>query len=328
MATKKRSGEIRDIEDLPGVGPKTAQKLREAGYDTLIAIAAATPEELAEKVGIGEGVAKKIIEAARKAVGMDFETAEQLYQRRQLVQRITTGSKALDELLGGGIETQAITEAFGEFGSGKTQLAHQLAVNVQLPKEKGGLSEPDKPAEVVYIDTEGTFRAERIMQMAQAVGLDPHEALRHIFVARAINTDHQIALVHKIPELIKEGHNIKLIIVDSITAHFRAEYVGRGMLAERQQKLNRHLRDLLKLATMYNLAVYVTNQVMARPEGYGSYLDLVQAVGGHVLAHAVTYRIFLRKGKGGVRIARLVDAPHLPEREVTFKITDEGIRDV
>ncbi|HID05180.1 MAG TPA: DNA repair and recombination protein RadA, partial [Aigarchaeota archaeon] len=303
----------RDIEDLPGVGPKTAEKLKEAGYFDIISIAAATPAELAEAAGIGEATAKKIIEAARKAMGMEFETADEILKRRKSVKRITTGSKNLDSLLGGGIETQALTEAFGEFGSGKTQLAHQLSVTVQLPLEKGGLSEPDKPASVVYLDTEGTFRPERIEAMAKALGLDPEEVLKRIFVVHVVNTDHQIAVVHKIPELIRKGHNIKLIVVDSITAHFRAEYVGRGTLAERQQKLNRHVRELLKLATIYNLAVYVTNQVMAKPEGYYG-LELVQAVGGHVLAHAVTYRIFLRKGKGGVRIARLIDAPHLPER--------------
>jgi len=322
-----KKGKIQDIEDLPGVGPKTAEKLRQAGYHTLMDIAAASVHELSDAVGIGEETAKKIIETAKEALGYGFQSAYDYYLNRQQVERITTGSKALDELLGGGIETQSIVEAFGEFGSGKTQLGHQLAVNVQLPKDKGGLSEENKIAEAVYIDTEGTFRPERIRQMAKAVGLNPDDALKHILVARALNTDHQMSLVRKIPKLIKEGHNIRLIVIDSITAHFRAEYVGRETLAERQQKLNKHLRDLLKLATTYNLIVYVTNQVMARPDSYIG-IDFVQAVGGHVLAHAITYRIFLRKGKGGVRIARLIDAPHLPEREVTFRITDEGVRDV
>jgi len=324
MSNKKK--EIKDLTDLPGVGPKTAQKLREAGIYTLTDLAMASIHELVEKVGIGEETARKLIEAAEEAIGFGFESAFDYYEKRKNIEKITTGSKALDELMGGGVETQALIEAFGEFGSGKTQLGHQLSVNVQLPKEKGGLSEPDKPAKAVYIDTEGTFRPERIEQMATAVGLDPKEALKNIFYVKAFNTDHQINIVKKISKLINEGHNIRLVVIDSITAHFRAEYVGRGVLAERQQKLNQHLRDLLKLASMYNLAVYVTNQVMAKPEGYYG-LDLVQAVGGHVLAHAITYRIFLRKGKGGVRVARLIDAPHLPEREVTFKITEEGIRD-
>jgi len=324
MSEKRK--EVKDLTDLPGVGPKTAQKLREAGIYTLADLAMASVHELVEKVGIGEETAKKLIEAAEEALGLDFLSALDYYEKRKSIERITTGSKALDELLGGGVETQSLIEAFGEFGSGKTQIGHQLSVNIQLPKEKGGLSEPDNPAKAVYIDTEGTFRPERIEQMASAVGLDPKEALKNIFYVKALSTDHQLNIVKKIPKLINDGNNIRLIVVDSITAHFRAEYVGRGVLAERQQKLNQHLRDLLKLASMYNLAVYVTNQVMAKPEGYYG-LDLVQAVGGHVLAHAITYRIFLRKGKGGVRVARLIDAPHLPEREVTFKITDEGVRD-
>jgi DNA repair protein RadA len=317
--------DIKEIEDLPGVGAKTAEKLRQAGYYTLMDLATASVQELSETVGIGEETAKKLIETAKEALGLGFQSAYDYYLQRQKVEKITTGSEALNELLGGGIETQSIVEAFGEFGSGKTQLGHQLAVNVQLPKEKGGLFDSE-PVKVVYIDTEGTFRPERIRAMAEAVGLDPDEALKNIIIARATSTDDQMLFVRRIPKLIQEGNNVRLVVIDSITAHFRAEYVGRGTLAERQQKLNKHLRDLLKLATTYNLAVYVTNQVMAKPDSFIG-IDLVQAVGGHVLAHAITYRIFLRKGKGGVRIARLIDAPHLPEREVAFKITEEGIRD-
>jgi len=318
--------QIKDLEDLPGVGPKTAQKLREAGIFSLEDLAVSSVHELVEKVGLGEETAKKLLEMAQDIVGQGFISAYDFYSSRKAVERITTGSKALDDLLGGGVETQALIEAFGEFGSGKTQLGHQLAVNVQLPKEKGGLSEPDKPAQAVYIDTEGTFRPERIVQMAKGVELDPDSVLKNIIFIRAYNSDHQVNIVKKIPSLIHEGRNIRLVVIDSITAHFRAEYVGRSNLAERQQKLNQHLRDLLKLATVYNLAVYVTNQVMAKPEGYFA-LDQ-QAVGGHVLAHAITYRIFLRKGKERTRIARLIDAPHLPEREAIFRISEEGIRDV
>jgi len=203
-----------------------------------------------------------------------------------------------------------------------TQVAHQLAVDVQLPPEKGGLN-----GKAVYIDTEGTFRPERLKQMAEAVGLDPKEALKNVYHMKVFNTDHQMLAVYKAEELIKKGEPIKLIIVDSLTALFRAEYTGRGQLAERQHKLGRHVHDLLRVAELYNVAVYVTNQVMAKPDSFIPGLEAVQAVGGHVLAHASTYRVFLRKGKKGIRIARLVDSPHLPEREVTFVITEEGIRD-
>ncbi|MEM1782801.1 MAG: DNA repair and recombination protein RadA [Nanopusillaceae archaeon] len=316
------------LEDLPGVGPKTAQKLREIGIYTVEDLAMSSVHELVEKAGLGEETAKKLIEIADEVVGKGFMSAFDFYLSRKNVERITTGANALDDLLGGGVETQAILEAFGEFGSGKTQLGHQLSVNVQLPKERGGLATSNDPeVKVVYIDSEGTFRPERIENMAKALGLDPEKTLRNIFYVKVFNTDHQMRVIKKIPKLIQEGNNIRLIVIDSITAHFRAEYVGRGVLAERQQKLNQHLRDLLKIATVYNLAVYVTNQVMAKPEGFFG-LDLVQAVGGHVLAHAITYRLFLRRGKEKTRIARLIDAPHLPEREAIFKIVDEGIRDV
>ncbi|RDD52492.1 DNA repair and recombination protein RadA [Nanoarchaeota archaeon NZ13-N] len=316
-----------NLEDLPGVGPKTAKKLREVGIYSIQDLAMSSVHELVEKVGLGEETAKKLIEMAEEMIGKGLSTAYDFYQARKNVEKITTGSHALDDLLGGGIETQALIECFGEFGSGKTQLGHQLAVNVQLPKEMGGLATPDSPVKAVYIDTEGTFRPERIEQMAKALNLNPEETLKNIFYIKVFNTDYQVRVVRKIPHLIHEGHNIRLIVIDSITAHFRAEYVGRGVLAERQQKLNQHLRDLLKIASIYNVAVYVTNQVMAKPEGFFG-LDLVQAVGGHVLAHAITYRIFLRKGKEKTRIARLIDAPHLPEREAIFRISDEGIRDV
>ncbi len=222
-------------------------------------------------------------------------------------------------MLGGGVETQAITETYGRFGSGKTQIGFQLAVNVQLPPEKGGLGRP-----CLWIDTENTFSPSRIISMAKAAGLDPQEALENIYVARAFNSEHQIYLVERSPELIEEK-NIGLIVIDSLTSHFRADFVGRGELAQRQQKLNKHLHHLQRLADAYNLAVYITNQVMARPDIL--FGDPTAPVGGNVLAHMSTYRIYLRRGRKGTRIARLVDAPNLPEREAIFIITESGIKD-
>ena len=318
MAEKEKK-KVQRIEDLPGIGPTTAEKLREAGYTTIESIAVASPAELAEVAGLGEGTAIKIINAAREALEMGWMSAKELMERRKDVGRITTGSQALDELIGGGVETQAITEFYGKFGSGKTQICHQLAVNVQLPLEKGGLD-----GNTLYIDTENTFRPERIIQMAKHVGLDPEQALEHIYVARAYNSDHQMLLAEKAREIIEEK-NIKLIIVDSLTAHFRAEYVGRGALAERQQKLNRHIHTLQKLADTYNVAVVVTNQVMAKPDMF--FGDPTEPVGGHVLGHAATYRIYIKKSKGDKRVARLVDSPHLPEGEAIFRITMNGIED-
>jgi DNA repair protein RadA len=309
-----------ELEDLPNVGEKTAQKLRDAGFADMMRLATATAKELSVKAEIGEGVAEKVIEAARKAEQIDFETALDVMERRKDIGRITVGSTAFDELIGGGIETQAITEVFGEFGSGKSQISHELAVTVQLPPEQGGLD-----AECVFIDTENTFRPERIEQIANGFELDMEEVLQKIHIARAFNSNHQILMAEKVNELIQSGTNIRLVIVDSLTAHFRAEYVGREALASRQQKLNQHLHTLQNIANTYNIAVFVTNQVQARPDAF--FGSPTKAIGGHVLGHAATYRVWLKKGLAGKRIARLVDSPHLPEGESVFKITTEGIVD-
>lgn len=309
-----------ELEELPSVGEKTAQKLRDAGFADMMRLATATTKELAVKAEIGEGVAEKIIETARKAESIDFETAYDVMERRRDVGKITAGSEAFNELIGGGIETQSLTEVFGEFGSGKSQISHELAVTVQLPRDKGGID-----GECVFIDTENTFRPERIEQITSGFELDPEDTLQKIHIARAFNSSHQILMADKINELIQSGLNIRLVIVDSLMAHFRAEYVGRESLATRQQKLNQHLHALQNIANTYNVAVFITNQVQARPDAF--FGSPTKAIGGHVLGHASTYRIWLKKGLAGKRIARLVDSPHLPEGECVFKITADGIVD-
>jgi DNA repair protein RadA len=200
-----------------------------------------------------------------------------------------------------------------------TQLAHQLCVNVQLPPEQKGLS-----AKAIYIDTENTFRPQRIRDMAIGVGLDPAETLKNIYYIRSYNTDQQLLIADKCEEMV-ERENIKLIIVDSLTAHFRAEFAGRGTLADRQQKLNRHLMTLHRIADIHDLAVVVTNQVQARPDVF--FGDPTRPIGGHIVAHSATTRVYLRKSKPPKRIARIFDSPNLPEREAVFSITEQGIRD-
>jgi len=315
-----KSTKLTSITDLPGIGEKTAEKLKEAGYVDLLSMAAASPGELSAVAEIGEGTALKIILAARESLDLGFTTAEEIMKRRELVGRITTGSPVLNALYGGGIQTQAITESFGKFGSGKSQLGFQLSVNCLLPKERGGLG-----GDVAFIDTENTFRPERVIAMGEAVGLSKDEVLKRILVARAFNSDHQMLLVDQVEKLINNGKNIKLIVVDSVVAHFRAEYLGRGTLATRQQKLNRHLHRLQRLADVYNLAVYITNQVMSKPDAMWG--PDIEATGGNVLGHAATYRVYLRKGKGLQRIARMIDSPDLPDGEAVFRITEEGIKD-
>jgi len=308
-----------DISKLAGVGEKTAEKMKEAGYTDYMSIAAASAGNLVDAIGVGEDTANKIIESAREKMKMGFEPATEILKKRQLVGRITTGSKTLDQLLGGGVETQCILEAHGAFGSGKSQVAHQLAVNVQLPPEKGGLG-----GKAIFIDTEQTFRPERIQQMAEAAGMNPKKVLENILVARAYNSDHQILLADKAEDFVK-GNNVRLIIVDSVTAAFRSDYTGRGTLANRQQRLNRHLHVLQKLADVHNLAVFVTNQVMSRPDIL--FGDPTAPIGGHIMGHQATFRLYLRKSKGDKRIAKLIDSPCLPEGETIFLVKTEGIRD-
>lgn len=316
--TEKSRKDIQ-LKDIPGVGSKIADKLREVSFTDPMVIAVTSPSELASIAEIGEGQAAKIINYVRQQLEIGFETADRILERRNTVAKITTGSKNLDSLLGGGIETQAITESYGAFGSGKTQIGFQLAVRAQLPKEKGGLE-----GNVLWIDTENTFRPDRISQIAKSLKMNPEEVLKNIYVARAYNSEHQMLLIEKAKEII-ENNNIKLIVIDSLTSHFRSDFVGRGELANRQQKLNRHLHSLQKLADAFNLAVYITNQVMARPDVL--FGDPTAPVGGHVLAHQATYRIYLRRGREGTRIARLVDSPGLPESEAIFKINENGLKD-
>jgi DNA repair protein RadA len=318
-----------EIEDLPGVGPTTADKLREAGYTTVESIATISPVELAEVAEIGESTAKKLIRAAREVANVGgFKTGWDIFEQRKNVKKLKTLVPELDELLGGGMETQAITEMYGEFGSGKSQIAHQMAVNVQLPEDRGGLS-----GSALFIDTENTFRPERIEQMVNGLGGDVpplQEFLDHIHVARAHTSDHQMLMIDTARELANELRStdrpVRIFIVDSLTAHFRAEYAGRGTLAPRQQKLNRHMHDLFRLCDEHNAIGLVTNQVMSNPAVF--FGDPTKPIGGHIVGHSATFRLYLRKSKGGKRIARLVDSPNLPEGEATFMVEQAGLRPV
>ncbi len=305
------------VMDLSGVGAATADKLALAGFDDLMAVAVATPGELIDAAGLTEAVARKMIQEARGHLKMGFMSGADILAKRAKVLRISTGSKNFDGIVGGGFETGAIIECFGAYGSSKTQVGHSLCVQVQ---------KMDPKAVAVYIDTENTFRPERIQDMAKGAGLDPQKALANIKVARAFNSDHQMLLAEKVADLVKEGLPVRLVVVDSLTAHFRAEFVGRGTLAERQQKLNKHMHVLSKLADMYNICIYVTNQVMAKPDQF--FGDPTEAIGGHIVGHNSTFRIYLRKGKKGTRVAKLVDSPNLADAEAIFEVTEKGLKDV
>jgi len=313
------------VAELEGVGQALEKKLREAGITSLLDLAAATPSEVAEAIGGSEKAACELIMMAQdklRSIGLlekEFMQASEAYERRKRLMRCTTGSRSLDELLGGGIETQAITELYGEYGSGKTQLCHTLCVTCQLPPEKGGLG-----GGALYIDTESTFRPERLYQIAESRGLDPMRVLSKVIFTRIYNSSHLELIIKNLGEVV-EKHGIRLVVVDSIISLHRAEFTGRGALAERQQRLNNLLHRLLRVAEVYNIAAVVTNQVQAQPDTF--FGDPTKPAGGHIIAHACTYRIYLKK-VGQERKAIMVDSPCHPYSEAVFTISEKGVADV
>ena len=314
-----------DLSDLEGVGPVTKKKLEDAGIHTLMDLVVRGPVELEEISSMTSETCEKIVTKARKqliesgAIVKEFATASESYTRRQSIGKISTCTDALDDLLGGGIETQAVTEVYGEFGCGKTQLCHTLCVSVQKPKEEGGLD-----GNVLYIDTEGTFRPERIVSIAKMQNMDPTKVLDRIIVARAYNSAHQILILEEAGKMIQE-ENVKLIISDSTTGLFRTEYLGRGTLASRQQKLGRYIRLLSRIAEAYNCAVVATNQVSSSPDAF--FGDPTRPVGGNIIGHASTYRIYIRKGGKNKRVAKIVDSPHHALSEAVFELGEMGVQD-
>jgi DNA repair protein RadA len=266
---------------------------------------------------MGVDTAIKVNTLARLKIDPGFVSASDLLEIRKHMMKCRTGSVEFDRIMGGGIETGVITEFIGEFGSGKTQICYTLSVLAQRPTSEGGLG-----GRVCVIDTEGTFLPERIVQIAEARGYDPQEILSNVLIARAYNSDHQIMLVKNLPQVAQE-HDIKLVIVDSMIGHFRGEYIGRGTLAERQQKISGVLGNLLRVAEAFNLSVVLTNQVQAKPDQ--AYGDPNRPAGGHVMAHACTHRVYLRKGRANTRLVQVIDSPYLPEEKIRIAVTEAGI---
>lgn len=282
-----------------------------------------TRRNLLKIKGLSEVKVEKVKEAAGKIIQVGFIPATIQADIRRRVFAISTGSKQLDSVLGGGVMTMSITEVFGEFRCGKTQMSHTLCVTAQLPRELGG-----GEGKVAYIDTEGTFRPERIKQIAARYDLDPEACLENVSYARALNSEHQMELTEQLGSELSSGE-YRLLIVDSIMANFRVDYCGRGELNERQQKLNQHLSRLNRISEEYNIAVFMTNQVQSDPGASALFAgaDGRKPVGGHVLAHASATRILLRKGRGDERVAKLQDSPDMPERECVYIIGEKGITD-
>lgn len=298
------------------------KKLMEAGFNTVESVAYATMKSLCAVKGISEAKATKLLSEAAKLVPMGFVTAAEYHKQRAEIIKLTTGSKQLDALLQGGIETGSITEIFGEFRTGKTQLCHTLCVTCQLSLEHGG-----GEGKALYVDTEGTFRPQRLVAIAEKFGLNPTDVLDNVAYARAYNSDHQLKLLVQASAMLSESR-YALVIVDSATALYRTDYSGRGELSARQMHLARFLRALMRIADEFGVAVVITNQVVAQVDGGAMFVaDPKKPIGGNIMAHASTTRLSLRKGRGNTRVCKIYDSPCLPEAEAMFSINEDGIGD-
>jgi DNA repair protein RAD51 len=306
-----------------GIAATDVRKLQEAGFFTVESIAFTPKKTILTIKGISEAKADKILSECAKLVPMGFTTASVVHQKRAELVMLTTGSKELDKLLGGGLETGSVTEIFGEFRTGKTQLCHNLAVTCQFSIERGGGA-----GKCLYIDSEGTFRPERLLAVAQRFGLDGNQVLDNVAYARAYNSDHQTALLTQASAMMSESR-YALLIVDSATSLYRTDFSGRGELSARQMHLARFLRTLMRLADEFGVAVVITNQVVAQVDGASAMFnaDPKKPIGGNIMAHASTTRLYLRKGRGENRICKIYDSPCLPESEAVFSINEDGIGD-
>lgn len=325
-AQQQGTGGPRTVQHLEQYGVSTGdiKKLMEAGFYTVEAIAYAPRKHVIAVKGISEQKAEKIMAECAKIVPMGFTSAVAYDQARKEIICITTGAREIDKLLGGGIETGSITEMFGEFRCGKTQLCHSLCVTCQLPLSQGGAE-----GMALYIDTEGTFRPERLRAVAERYKLDPDDVLANVACARAFNSDHQQQLLQQASAMMAENR-FAIIVVDSATALYRTDYTGRNELAARQVHLGKFLRSLTNMAEEYGVAVVITNQVVANVDGSAQMYqaDAKKPIGGHIMAHASTTRLSLRKGRGEQRIMKIYDSPCLPEGEAVFGIYEDGVGDV
>jgi DNA repair protein RadA len=314
-----------EIQDIEGIGPTTAKKLKEAGIISVMDLAVASSDELAVDLNSSKDSAASFIMAAQKllrdsnVLEKEFVTADAALEKRKSMLRCSTGSIALDDLLLGGIETQAVTEFYGEFGSGKSQICHTLCATARQPIAVGGLD-----GGVIYIDTEGTFRPERVEQIARARGFDPSQILKSVAVCKIYNSSHLELIIKDLGKYIND-FKAKLVVIDSIISLHRAEFAGRGTLADRQQRLNNMLHKLVRLTEIYNIAIVITNQVQSSPDTF--FGDPTKAAGGNVLGHASTYRIYLRKS-GENRVAKMIDSPYHPYSETRFTVNEKGTDDI
>lgn len=307
-----------------GIAIEDIKRLKTVGINTIKGIQMTIRKKLLEIKGFDETKIDKIKEACCKiAMSSAFMTALEVADQRKQVFKLSTGSKALDKLLGGGVESMSITEVFGEFRTGKTQLSHTLCVTAQMPGHNGYIG-----GKVIFIDTEHTFRPDRLRTIAERFNLDQTTVLDNVLYARAYNSEHQYELLNNVASKLHEEAGVfKLLIIDSIMALFRVDYNGRGEMAYRQQKLGQMLSRLQKISEEYNVAVFLTNQIttdLAQLEQ----TNVQKPVGGNILAHASTTRISFHKSNNEERIAKIYDSPDLAQTETTFAITAGGIDDI
>ncbi len=327
-----------EISALPGIGDIRSKKLRDAGIFTIIDLSISHPVEVVDLTGVDMEVATNLIDKAKQiliengVIAKSTMTGRELYEyRSRRIDRVLTGSSHLDELLGGGVETESITEFYGIYGSGKTQVCHTAATLIQRPVAEGGLN-----GTVIWIDTENTFRPERIIDVAMnKLGKTKEEAIKfldNITVLRAFNSAHQIQLIDNLSHYMTEDLQDKtaedpkprLLIIDSLTALFRTEFLGRGTLQNRQSKIGAMMKKITRVIETWKLACIITNQVMNDPAS-PSFMDSVKPVGGNLVGHLSTYRLYIKRA-GKKRIVRFVDSPAHAESEVLIDIDVGGIK--
>lgn len=307
-----------------GINAGDLRKLQEGGIYTVEQLAHSNRRELVAIKGLSDAKVEKLITAAAKHVPMGFTTATHMQEARKHIINITTGSKELDAILEGGIESGSLTEIYGEFRTGKTQICHTLCVTCQLGVDRGG-----GEGKAMFVDTEGTFRPQRLVQIAERFGLSPDDVLDNVAYARAHNSEHQQQLLLQAASILSESR-FSIMIIDSATALFRTDYQGRGQLSERQMGLAKFLRQLTRIADEFSVAVVVTNQVVSNVDGASAMFagPTIKAIGGNIMSHAAHTRLFFTKGRGENRKCKIQCSPHLPERDAEFRISEQGVDDV
>jgi DNA repair protein RadA len=312
------------------ISPVYIKKLDDYNISDMFGLVAHGPAEVVEITGMTREEANTAVEYAHQhliasgKLHKSFERATDVANRRRNMERFTSGSNDFDNFLIGGFETQSSYELYGEYRSGKTQTCFTAAVMAQLPKEKGGLD-----GQVIYLDTEGTFRPERITQIVISRNLgDPEEFLNGIIYSRLWNYDQQMLAIREdieyhIRKEQEEGHKpIRLVIVDSLIALFRGEMTELGQFSYRQKMISKMYHLLNRLSEIYNFSVIVTNQMVA---GIGMF-EKDHAAGGNIVGHKSTYRIYLRSQSKGI-IARMEDSPMHARYEVILMLGEKGVTD-